>query len=52
MLKEDKAAMIVGGKALDSYWRGAEAFHFYLLASRQFNNKQFKAAMLTVTLCL
>ncbi|EDV23603.1 uncharacterized protein TRIADDRAFT_50569 [Trichoplax adhaerens] len=34
-------------KTMDNAWRGAEAFHFYLLAQRQLYDGQFDAAMKT-----
>ena len=33
-------------------WRGAEAFHLYLLVQRQFYDKDFRSAYITVGLKL
>jgi WD repeat-containing protein 35 len=34
-------------KFLDNAWRGAEAYHFYLLAQRQFYSGSYDSAMRT-----
>lgn len=34
---EEDATAITDSKLLDNAWRGAEAYHFYLLAQRQLN---------------
>jgi WD repeat-containing protein 35 len=48
LLAED-AKNSLDPKFLDSAWRGAEAYHFYLLAQRQFYNGDLKAAVKTVS---
>ncbi len=40
-LLEEDAASISDTKMIDSAWRGAEAYHFYLLAQRQLYDGNF-----------
>eukprot|EP01137_Pigoraptor_chileana_P013479 Opistho-2@67034 len=50
LLAEDATAAGGGGRSLDNAWRGAEAFHFFLLAQRQLHNGYIDAAMKTALL--
>ena len=43
---------VVIRKFVDNPWRHAEAYHWYILAQRQFYSAQFDAAILTVGLLL
>ncbi|XP_066268365.1 WD repeat-containing protein 35-like isoform X1 [Branchiostoma lanceolatum] len=45
LLEEDASTM--DSKVIDNAWRGAEAYHFYLLAQRQLYNGYVDAAMKT-----
>ncbi|XP_071111924.1 WD repeat-containing protein 35-like isoform X1 [Haliotis cracherodii] len=45
-LEEDSAAMS-DTKLIDSAWRGAEAYHFYIMAQRQLHDGYVDAAMRT-----
>ena len=49
MLFRSTAAGSGGGGGLDRPWRGAEAFHFWLLAHRQLYRGQYEAAARTAT---
>lgn len=44
---EEDATAISDSKLLDNAWRGAEAYHFYLLAQRQLNEGYVEASMRT-----
>merc|ERR1711894_335597 len=44
---EEDATAVTDSKLIDSAWRGAEAFHFYLLAQRQLQEGYVDAAMRT-----
>lgn len=35
LLAEDDQLSAIDGKLIDGAWRGAEAYHFYMLAQRQ-----------------
>lgn len=43
----DEASMSSSSRALDNVWRGAEAYHFWLLAHRQLYAGDMEAAMRT-----
>jgi WD repeat-containing protein 35 len=45
LLKEDMK--IKDPKLLENAWRGAEAYHFYILAQRQFYSGQLESAVIT-----
>jgi WD repeat-containing protein 35 len=47
-LAEDKRMTSLDAKALDKAWQGAEAFHFYALAQRQFYSGNLQDALQTV----
>jgi WD repeat-containing protein 35 len=50
MLSEEKLAVEVS--AMDNIWRGAEAYHYYILAQKQFYQGMPDAAVITcTTLC-
>ncbi|KAJ3081113.1 WD repeat-containing protein 35, partial [Rhizoclosmatium hyalinum] len=48
LLAEEKGSAMET-KFLDNVWRGAEAYHFYILAQRQFYNGNVAGAMRTVS---
>ncbi|KAJ3069811.1 WD repeat-containing protein 35 [Podochytrium sp. JEL0797] len=47
LLAEDLKGGSTDTKFLDNVWRGAEAYHFYILAQRQFYNGNVNGAMRT-----
>lgn len=47
LLEEDKSLSIADARLIDSAWRGAEAWHFLMLAHRQLYAKQYDAALKT-----
>jgi WD repeat-containing protein 35 len=50
LLKEDRQFKSI---RIDEHpWRGAEAYHYYILAQRQFNNCQFEQSVITATLLI
>ncbi len=40
-------AAVAGNRSLDNHWKGAEAYHFFILAQRQLYNGDIDAAMVT-----
>lgn len=44
LISEDKVAV---DKVFDNPWRGAEAYHFYILAQKQFHQGQLESAVIT-----
>lgn len=46
LLEEDSSA-VSDTKLLDNAWRGAEAYHFYLLAQKQLHMSQIDRAFVT-----
>ncbi|MFH4979253.1 hypothetical protein AB6A40_005962 [Gnathostoma spinigerum] len=47
ILKEDQTLSAVENSLIDGAWRGAEAYHFYILAQSQLYNGDTEAAMKT-----
>uniref|UniRef100_A0A915D9I2 Anaphase-promoting complex subunit 4-like WD40 domain-containing protein n=1 Tax=Ditylenchus dipsaci TaxID=166011 RepID=A0A915D9I2_9BILA len=47
LLNEDQILSMDDSKLIDTAWRGAEAYHFFMLAHKQLYNDNFDAAMKT-----
>jgi WD repeat-containing protein 35 len=47
LLSEESQIAIKDSKILDNAWRGAEAYHFYMLAERQLRETKINAAFKT-----
>ena len=47
LMELDEASMSSSNRALDNVWRGAEAYHFWLLAHRQLYAGDMEGAMRT-----
>lgn len=47
LLDDDNSYSATDSRIIDNAWRGAEAFHFYVLAQRQFYAEKSEAAMWT-----
>lgn len=47
LLSEESQAAISDSKILDNAWRGAEAYHFFMLAQRQLRSGAIEAAFRT-----
>ncbi|EJD74175.1 WD repeat protein 35 [Loa loa] len=47
LLEEDSKISLADSTIIDNAWRGAEAYHFYMLAHRQLYNGDVEKAMMT-----
>lgn len=47
LLEEDKSLSMADARLIDTAWRGAEAWHFLMLAHRQLYAKEYVAALKT-----